>query len=73
MASRSQIVRFYLWALKQGQAYRTMGWAAMFTYLTGFRAADVRPFHLSGITDDGVQVLSAKREKREAKVVKVRD
>ncbi|MGT2453740.1 site-specific integrase [Cupriavidus basilensis] len=71
--SRRQVVRFYLWSLRQGQAYRTMGCAAMFTYLTGFRAAEVRPFHLSGLSDDGVRVIGAKRKKGEAVVVKVRD
>ncbi|WP_155301357.1 hypothetical protein [Cupriavidus necator] len=71
--TRSQVVRFYLWAVRQGQAYRTMGCAAMFTYLTGFRAAEVRPFHLSGLSDDGVRVVGAKRKKGEAEVVKVRD
>ncbi len=71
--SRGQIVRFYLWAVRQGQAYRTMGCAAMFCYLTGFRAAEVRPFHLSGLGDDGVRVLSAKRKKGEAQVLKLRD
>lgn len=73
VVSRSQVVRFYLWALRQSQAYRTMGCAAMFTYLTGFRAAEVRPFHLSGLSDDGVRVIGAKRKKGEAVVVKVRD
>lgn len=73
VVSRSQVVRFYLWSLRQGQAYRTMGCAAMFTYLTGFRAAEVRPFHLSGLSDDGVRVVGAKRKKGEAVVVKVRD
>ncbi|KWR88816.1 hypothetical protein [Cupriavidus sp. IDO] len=71
--SRSQVVRFYLWAVRQGQAFRTMGCAAMFTYLTGFRAAEVRPYRLSGLTDDGVRVIGAKRKKGEAEVVKVRD
>ncbi|WP_175958423.1 hypothetical protein [Burkholderia sp. BCC0405] len=28
---RHQVLRFYLWALRQDQAYRTMGLAAMFT------------------------------------------
>jgi len=70
---RSQVVRFYLWAIRQGQAYRTMGCAAMFSYLTGFRAAEVRPYRLSGLGDDGVRVISAKRKKGEAEVVKVRD
>ncbi|MDR5764998.1 hypothetical protein [Caballeronia sp. LZ028] len=69
---RAQVVRFYLWALRQEQAYRTMGLAAMFCYLTGFRAAEVRPFHLSGITDDGVKVVGAKRKKGEAETVKLR-
>ncbi|MBF6987206.1 hypothetical protein [Cupriavidus sp. IK-TO18] len=73
VVTRSQVVRFYLWALRQGQAYRTMGCAAMFTYLTGFRAAEVRPFHLSGLSDDGVRVVGAKRKKGEAEVIKVRD
>jgi len=70
---RGQIVRFYLWAVRQQQAYRTMGVAAMFTYLTGFRAAEVRPFHMSGLTDAGVRVVSAKRKKGEAQTVKLRE
>ena len=45
----------------------------MFTYLTGFRAAEVRPFHVSGISKDGVRVISAKRKKGEAEVVKLRE
>lgn len=72
VVSRSQVVRFYLWAVKQGQAIRTMGCAAMFTYLTGFRAAEVRPFLRSGLTDAGVRVANAKRKKGEAEVVKMR-
>lgn len=71
--SRGQIVRFYLWAVRQQQAYRTMGVAAMFTYLTGFRAAEVRPFHMSGLTDAGVRVVSAKRKKGETQTVKLRE
>ncbi|VVE84925.1 phage-related integrase [Pandoraea sputorum] len=73
VVERSQVVRFYLWALRQHQAYRTMGLAAMFTYLTGFRAAEVRPFHMSGIGDDGVTVQSAKRKKGERVVNKLRE
>ncbi|HEY1997993.1 hypothetical protein, partial [Paraburkholderia sp.] len=69
---RGQVVKFYLWALRQDQAYRTMGLAAMFCYLTGFRAAEIRPFHLSGITDAGVRVASAKRKRGEAEVQKLR-
>ncbi|WP_322009275.1 hypothetical protein [Paraburkholderia sp. J12] len=71
--TKSQIVPFYLWAVRQQQAYRTMGVAAMFTYLTGFRAAEVRPFHMSGLGDDGVIVVSAKRKKGDAKIVKLRE
>lgn len=69
---RRQVVRFYLWALRQDQAYRTMGLAAMFCYLTGFRAAEIRPFHMSGLTDAGVHVASAKRKKGEDEVHKLR-
>lgn len=73
VVQRSQVVRFYLWALRQPQAYRTMGLAAMFTYLTGFRAAEVRPFHMSGIGDEGVMVQSAKRKRGERVVNKLRE
>jgi integrase len=69
---RSQVVRFYLWSLRQDQAYRTMGLAAMFCYLTGFRAAEIRPFHMSGLTDAGVRVTNAKRKKGEAEMQKLR-
>ena len=69
---RGQVVRFYLWALKREQAYRTMGLAAMFCYLTGFRAAEIRPYHMSGITDAGVKVTSAKRKKGEKVTQKLR-
>jgi hypothetical protein len=69
---RSQVVQFYLWSVRQQTAYRTMGCAAMFAYLTGFRAAEVRPFHISGLRADGVQVASAKRKRGEAKVMKLR-
>jgi integrase len=71
--SRSQIVRFYLWSLKQPQTFRNLGCAAMFTYLTGFRAAEVRPFHVSGLTSEGVKVINAKRKKGEQEIVKVRE
>lgn len=71
--TRSQVVRFYLWSRKQDlPAHQTMGCAAMFTYLTGYRAAEVRPFHTSGLIDEGVLVLGAKRKKGEAEVVKIR-
>ncbi|CAG9193953.1 conserved hypothetical protein [Paraburkholderia caribensis] len=70
---RSQVVRFYLWALKQEQSYRTMGLAAMFCYLTGFRAAEIRPFHMSGLIDAGVRVENAKRKKGERIVYKLRE
>lgn len=71
--SRSQILRFYLWSLKQHQTHRNLGCAALFTYLTGFRAAEVRPFHVSGLTLEGVKVINAKRKKGEQEVVKVRE
>lgn len=72
---RHQVVRFYLWAVRKNtnQAYRTMGIAAMFCYLTGFRAAEVRPFLKAGITKGGVQVVSAKRKKGEAEIHKLRE
>ncbi|MGF6368352.1 integrase [Paraburkholderia sp. RAU6.4a] len=71
--TRAEIVPFYLWAIHQQQAYRTIGVAAMFAYLTGFRAAEVRPFHMSGLTDAGVRVASAKRKKGEVKTIKLRE
>ena len=73
--TRSQIVRFYLWAQRQESAqFRTLGCAAMFTYLTGFRAAEVRPFHTSGlIPAEGVRVANAKRKKGESETVKLRE
>lgn len=71
--SRSQVVRFYLWSIKQSPGICNLGCAAMFAYLTGFRAAEVRPFLLSGLTKDGVRVISAKRKKGEAEVSKLRE
>lgn len=71
---RAQIVRYYLWANRQeSDQFKTLGCAAMFTYLTGFRAAEVRPFHTSGLSKEGVQVINAKRKKGEAVVVKLRE
>jgi integrase len=71
--TRSQIVRFYLWSLRQPAGARVFGCAAMFTYLTGFRAAEVRPFHVSGLGRDGVRVISAKRKMGEEEVSKMRE
>lgn len=71
--SRRQILRFYLWSLKQRDNYRTMGCAAMFTYLTGFRSSEARPFLKSGLTPEGVTVLSTKRKKGQVEVLKVRE
>ncbi|MDB5822237.1 MAG: hypothetical protein JWR21_941 [Herminiimonas sp.] len=71
--SRSQVVQFYFWSRRQQSTFQTMGCAALFTYLTGFRAAEVRPFHVSGLSREGVRVLSAKRKKGEAEVVKLRE
>jgi integrase len=71
--TRSQIVRFYIWSLRQPAGIRVFGCAAMFTYLTGFRAAEVRPFHVSGLSRDGVRVVSAKRKMGEEEVSKMRE
>lgn len=72
--SRRQIVRFYLWSQKQDKpAIKVFGCAALFCYLTGFRAAEVRPFHASGLTDEGVRVTAAKRKKGEDAVIKLRE
>ncbi|MFC6519703.1 hypothetical protein ACFQAT_07885 [Undibacterium arcticum] len=71
--TRSQVVRFYLWSLRQQGMFRNLGCAAMFTYLTGFRAAEVRPFRITGLSNEGVRVLSAKRKKGEVEVVKLRE
>jgi integrase len=73
IVTRSQIVRFYLWSLRQPATFRNLGCAAMFTYLTGFRAAEVRPFPVEGLCADGVRVLSAKRKRGEIDIVKVRE
>lgn len=72
--TRSQIVKFYLWSRRQDSAqFQILGCAAMFTYLTGYRAAEVRPFHVSGLTDEGVKVVNAKRKKGEDEVLKLRE
>ena len=70
---RGQVVRFYLWSCRQTPGYQVMGCAGMFTYLTGFRAAEVRPFHIAGLGKDGVRVVSAKRKMGEDEVTKLRD
>lgn len=50
-----------------------MGCAALFTYLTGFRAAEVRPYSTEGLSRDGVRVISAKRKKGQEEITKVRE
>jgi len=71
--NRSQVVRFYLWSRKQTQpAQQTMGCAAMFAYLTGFRPSEVRPYMKDQLLSDGAHVVSAKRKKGHAEVTKVR-
>jgi site-specific recombinase XerD len=70
---RSQVVRFYLWSRRQTSGYQVMGCAGMFTYLTGFRAAEVRPFHVAGLAKEGVRVISAKRKMGEDEVTKLRE
>lgn len=71
--SRRQVVRFYLWSVRQPIHYRILGCAALFTYLTGFRASEVRPFLTSGLTKLGVQVVASKRKRGEDPVVKLRN
>jgi hypothetical protein len=71
--TRRQVLRFYLWSLRQDAKARNMGCAAMFTYLTGFRAAEVRPFAVAGLSKDGVRVVSAKRKMGEDEITKVRE
>ena len=71
---RRQVVRFYLWCMKQDdQQAKTLGAAAMFSYLTGFRATEVRPFLKAGISDRGVSLLNAKRQLGGIQVVKMRE
>lgn len=69
---RRLILRFYLWSLKQRQNYRTMGCAAMFTYLTGFRSSETRPFLKTGLHDNAVCVVATKRRKGEVVTEKER-
>jgi len=71
--TRSQVVRFYLWSQKQTPQFKVLGCAALFTYLTGFRAAEVRPYHTSGLSKEGVRVTNAKRKKGESETVKLRE
>lgn len=71
--SRGQVLRFYLWSVKQRENYRVMGCAAMFTYLTGFRSSETRPFLKTGLTEGGVTVLSSKRKKGQMEVLKIRE
>jgi site-specific recombinase XerD len=70
---RHQVMQFYRWTRHQRPAYQALGCAALFAYLTGFRAAEVRPFHVTGLTTDGVRVINAKRKKGQEEVVKLRD
>lgn len=72
--TRSHVVRFYLWSQRQDNSvFKTMGCAALFGYLTGYRAAEIRPFHISGLSDEGVRVLNAKRKRGEEEITKVRE
>lgn len=70
--SRNQIVKFYLWSLRQTPGIRNVGCATMFAYLTGFRPSEVRPFHVSNILKEGVRVVNAKRKKGEQEITKLR-
>jgi integrase len=71
---RSKVLQFYLWTQRQDKPqWKTLGCAALFCYLTGFRAAEVRPFHTSGLTKDGPMVIAAKRKKGEQEIRKLRE
>jgi|APAra7269096714_1048519.scaffolds.fasta_scaffold00313_46 hypothetical protein len=72
--TRSQVVRFYLWCQHQeNRTARLMGCLALFTYLTGFRTAEVRPLLKAACTPKGVMAIGAKRKRGEAEVVKLRE
>jgi hypothetical protein len=38
-----------------------------------FRSSETRPFLKTGLTDDGVSVLSSKRKKGQVEVLKIRE
>lgn len=72
--TRSQILRFYLWSRRQdSRIVRLMGCMALFTYLTGFRTAEVRPMLKTACGREGVTVASAKRKKGEGEILKLRE
>lgn len=72
--SRSQVVQFYLWCQRQdNRTARLMGCMALFTYLTGFRTAEVRPMLKTACTAQGVETIGAKRKRGEVEVVKLRE
>lgn len=73
VVSRSQVVQFYLWSQRQDKPqFKVLGCACLFTYLTGYRAAEVRPYHTAGISKEGVRVTGAKRKMGEDETVKLR-
>jgi hypothetical protein len=72
--TRRHVIRFYLWSQRQDKPqFKIMGCAALFAYLTGYRAAEVRPFHRAGLTNEGVRVTNAKRKMGEAEIIKLRE
>jgi integrase len=72
--SRSQVLRFYLWTRHQdNRVARLMGCMALFTYLTGFRTAEVRPMLKTACVREGVLAVGAKRKRGEAEVLKMRE
>ncbi|MFC3470202.1 hypothetical protein ACFOHT_10075 [Massilia oculi] len=72
--SRSQIVRFYFWTQRQeNRVARLMGCMALFTYLTGFRTAEVRPMLKTACGKEGVTAVGAKRKRGEAETLKLRE
>lgn len=72
--SRRQVVQFYLWCQRQdNRTARLMGCLALFTYLTGFRTAEVRPMLKVACGPQGVMTTGAKRKRGEAEVLKLRE
>lgn len=72
--TRDHVIKFYLWTRRENNPrVKILGCAALFAYLTGFRSSEVRNFHASGISKDGVTVLNAKRKKGELETSKLRE
>ena len=61
---RYRIVHFYLWWRTQSPQFQILGCTFPFPYLTGFRVAEVRPFQLGRIADEGVVVARARQAQK---------